>query len=147
MKLILQQRTPLKHKIDSLGAISLISFSGLLGINQVLIKLSNNGIDPIFSAGARSLLALPFLGLWMLLATKPIQLTRNTAILGLSAGIIFAVEFFFLYLALDLLRGQSSFYSMPFGLYNVHFGCMELTNLLLGLILSLWYRLGGKYQL
>ena len=134
----------MKDKIDSLGAISLISFSGLLGINQVLIKLSNNGIDPIFSAGARSLLALPFLGLWMLLATKPIQLTRNTVILGLSAGIIFAVEFFFLYLALDhttVVRSSIIFYSMPVWLSimsHFWFANDKLTNLkLLGLILSL----------
>ena len=57
----------MKNKIDKIGSISLISFSALLGINQVLIKITNEGIDPIFSAGIRSLIAIFFLGLWMIL--------------------------------------------------------------------------------
>jgi len=45
-----------KKKIDSLGATALISFSAMLGLNQVLIKIVNDGLQPVFQAGLRSVL-------------------------------------------------------------------------------------------
>ena len=37
-----------KNKIDAFGAVALISFSLLLGINHVVIKIVNVGLNPIF---------------------------------------------------------------------------------------------------
>ena len=71
----------MKDSIDNVGAISLIGFSGLLGINQALIKITNEGIDPIFSAGIRSLTAMLFLLVWMILSRKPIELKAGTILL------------------------------------------------------------------
>lgn len=48
-----------KDRIDATGATFLIVFSAVLGLNQVLIKLVNVGLQPVFQAGMRSLLALP----------------------------------------------------------------------------------------
>ena len=92
----------MKDKIDYTGAISLIGFSGLLGINQALIKITNEGIDPIFSAGIRSLIAMLFLLFWMTVSRKPIELKAGTILLGILTGLIFALEFLLLYIALDL---------------------------------------------
>ncbi len=134
----------MKNKIDKIGSISLISFSALLGINQVLIKITNEGIDPIFSAGIRSLIAIFFLGLWMILFNKSLDLKKGTYLLGICTGIIFSLEFFLLYLALDfttVIRSSIIFYSMPVWLAIIsHFWFPndKLTKIkCTGLILSL----------
>ena len=61
-----------KTKIDAFGAIALISFSLLLGINHVVIKIVNLGLNPIFFAGIRSFIAFIFIIIWMKLFDKPI---------------------------------------------------------------------------
>ena len=42
-----------KTRIDTLGAVVLVLFSALLGLNQVLVKLVNAGMHPVFQAGLR----------------------------------------------------------------------------------------------
>ena len=46
-----------KEKIDSIGALALIVFSATMGLNQVMIKIVNDGLQPVFQAGLRSILA------------------------------------------------------------------------------------------
>ncbi len=133
----------MKNKIDSFGAISLVGFSGLLGINQALIKITNEGFDPVFSASIRSLLAMVFLLSWMTLLKKPIVFKPDTILIGLLTGLIFSLEFFLLYIALDLttvIRSSIIFYSMPVWLCIIsHFWFYndKLTKIKsLGLVLS-----------
>ena len=105
-----------KTKIDSFGAIALISFSLLLGINHVVIKIVNLGLNPIFFAGIRSFIAFIFIIIWMKLFNKPIVFNRKYTKIGFIAGIIFALEFLFLFLALDFTtvsRNSIIYYSMP----------------------------------
>ena len=47
-----------KDRIDAFGATLLIIFSAMLGLNQVLDKLVNEGMGPLFQAGLRSACAL-----------------------------------------------------------------------------------------
>ena len=147
----------MKDKIDYAGAISLIGFSGLLGINQALIKITNEGIDPIFSAGIRSLIAMLFLLVWMIVSRKPIEIKAGTTLLGILTGLIFALEFLLLYIALDLttvVRSSIIFYSMPVWLSIIsHFWFRndKLTKIKsLGLILSVtgvtWAILSNSYS-
>ena len=91
-----------KTKIDAFGAIALICFSLLLGINHVVIKIVNIGLNPIFFAGIRSFIAFIFIIIWMKLFDKPIVFNRKYTKISFIAGIIFASEFLFLFLALDL---------------------------------------------
>ena len=105
-----------KTKIDTFGAIALISFSLLLGINHVVIKIVNLGLNPIFFAGIRSFIAFFFIVLWMKLMKKPIVFHRENLVISLLAGLIFALEFLFLFLALDFTtvsRNSIIYYSMP----------------------------------
>ena len=37
-----------KDRIDAFGAVSLVGFSLLLGFNQVVIKVVNEGMQPVF---------------------------------------------------------------------------------------------------
>jgi len=40
-----------KEKIDLFGAVALISLSALLGLNHVVIKVVNTGLNPVFLQG------------------------------------------------------------------------------------------------
>lgn len=105
-----------KDHIDAFGAASLIGFSALLGLNQVVIKLVNAGLQPVFSAGLRSAGAMILLFLWMRLRRSGPQFTREVLPSGLLSGVLFASEFILLFLALDLTtvaRTSVLFYSMP----------------------------------
>lgn len=42
-----------KDRIDTFGAISLVGSAPILGLNRVVIKVVNDGLQPVFAAGAR----------------------------------------------------------------------------------------------
>ncbi|SDX98417.1 Permease of the drug/metabolite transporter (DMT) superfamily [Citreimonas salinaria] len=105
-----------RDAIDLVGASGLVVFSTLLAANQVVIKLTNGGIGPIFGAGLRSVLALCVLGLWVWFAGRRITGLRAAFWPGLMLGGFFTIEFVMLFLALDLTtvsRASILFYSMP----------------------------------
>lgn len=106
-----------KSRIDAFGATSLIGFSALLGLNQVLVKIVNGGMQPVFQAGLRSLLAFPVLLLFALIMRRKLSISDGSLIPGLFTGTLFAGEFVLLFLALDftsVARSSIFFYTMPF---------------------------------
>lgn len=118
-----------KSRLDGAGVVMLLGVQALLAVNQVIIKLVNAGLQPVFFAGLRSLLAILFVGAWLLWKSRPPRLRRETWGAGLLIGSLFAAEFLFLFLALDLTTvGRSALimYSMPvwFALL-AHFGLGE----------------------
>ena len=105
-----------KDQLDSFGVIALIGFSVLLGINHVVIKIVNTGIQPIFFCGLRSVIATIFVVGWMMYKRIPILIDIESAKLGIIAGLIFAGEFLCLFVALDytsVIRNSIIYYSMP----------------------------------
>ena len=105
-----------KHQIDLFGAAALTSFALLLAFNQVVVKVTNDGFQPVFLAGLRSLGAIFCIGLWIWWRGIPFRFERGTRLAGLIIGIVFAVEFILLFTALDLTtvsRASVIFYSMP----------------------------------
>jgi drug/metabolite transporter (DMT)-like permease len=105
-----------KDRIDTFGATSLIAFAGLLAFNQVVIAVVNEGLQPVFFAGVRSAIAVVAILVWMRLRGLRLDLRRDTWGPGVLCGLIFAAEFLFLFLALDLTtvtRVSVIFYSMP----------------------------------
>ncbi|MFQ6552060.1 DMT family transporter [Aestuariibius insulae] len=105
-----------RDSMDAFGAISLIGFSALLGLNQVIIAVVNDGLQPVFFAGLRSAGAMVLLWLWIRLRSGPLTLHPGTAVPGILIGLCFAVEFIFLFVALDLTtvsRTSVIFYTMP----------------------------------
>ena len=132
-----------KNKIDAFGAVALISFSLLLGINHVVIKIVNVGLNPIFFAGIRSFIAFLFIIIWMKFTRKPIVFNKKNLNICLIAGLVFALEFLFLFLALDFTsvsRNSIIYYSMPLWLTVLLFFTKNKEKLsfikLLGLILA-----------
>lgn len=114
-----------KDHIDVFGAVSLIGFAALLAFNQVVIKVSNDGFQPVFMAALRSMGALPCLWLWMRFRGIPITVAPATWGAGILIGVIFTAEFIFMFIALDLTtvtRMVLIFYSMPIWLaIGAHF--------------------------
>ena len=110
------RRMDAKRPIDAAGAAGLIVFSTTLALNQVVVKLTNDGFAPVFQAGLRSVLALGIIGGWILWQRLSLDLTRSQVQWGVISGVLFAAEFVFLFNALDLTsvaRASIIFYSMP----------------------------------
>ena len=82
-----------KSHIDALGAVLLVYCSASMGINQVLVKLVNEGLAPVFQAGLRSACAfLPVL-LFAVVTRRRLTLSDGSFWPGIVAGLFFAFEF------------------------------------------------------
>lgn len=117
---------PRKDRLDAFGIAALLAVQLLFAFNQIIIKIVNHGLQPVFFAGLRSVLAVVFVAAWLWLRGRPPRFTRATVTAGLLIGCAFSAEFIFLFQALDLTTvGRTSviFYSMPVWLaLMAHFG-------------------------
>ncbi len=105
-----------KDRIDAFGGTVLVVFSALMGLNQVLVKLVNDGLAPVFQAGLRSACAfLPVLAFaW--LARRRLSLGDGSLGPGLLCGTVFAIEFLLLFQSVEytsVARVSVLFYTMP----------------------------------
>lgn len=115
-----------RERLDGVGLAAILGVTLLLAANQIVIKDVNGGIQPVFFAGLRSLLATGFVWLWLRHRGLTGRVRRADLAPGLWVGLVFAIEFMALFLALDLTsvgRASVIFYSMPvwMGLL-AHFG-------------------------
>ena len=107
---------PRKEHLDAFGVTALTAFAALLAFNQVVIRVTNEGMQPVFFAGLRSAGGVVCLGAWMALRGVPVALPRRLVLWGVLIGTVFAVEFVCLFLALDyttVTRTSVIFYTMP----------------------------------
>lgn len=105
-----------KSQIDLFGAAALTGFALLLAFNQVVIKVTNGGLQPVFFAALRSAGAVLCIWLWLRWRGIPLRFEKGTRIAGFAIGCVFAFEFICLFVALDLTavsRASVIFYSMP----------------------------------
>jgi drug/metabolite transporter (DMT)-like permease len=120
---------PRKPSLDSTGAVVLLGVTLLFAVNQLIIKVTNQGLQPVFFAGLRSVLAVGFVAAWMRYRGISLNLNRAMLPFGALIGAAFAAEFLFLFLALDLTtlgRASVIFYSMPLWFAVLaHFGLGE----------------------
>lgn len=118
-----------KDRLDAFGGAVLIGVTLLLAFNQIIVKIVNTGLQPVFFAGLRSALAVFFVWAWLVWRKRPPRLNRAAWGPGLLMGLVFAAEFLCLFLALDLTTvGRTSviFYSMPVWFAILaHFGLGE----------------------
>ncbi len=106
-----------KDHIDIPGATSLTLFSILLGLNQALVKLVNAGFSPVFQAGLRSVFAFCVVLLAARMLNRRLSISDGSLGPGLVSGLLFSVEFFLLFTALDyttVSRVSMFFYTQPF---------------------------------
>ena len=132
-----------KDRIDTFGAVMLVAQSAALGINQVLIKLVNAGMEPAFQAGLRSLCAAPLVLAYAVFRKKRLSVRDGSLLPGVLCGLFFATEFVLLFYGLSLTsvaRASILFYTMPVWLAIVaHFVLGERLSLarVVGLTLAL----------
>jgi drug/metabolite transporter (DMT)-like permease len=105
-----------KTHIDLIGVVALTAFAMNFALNQVVVKVSNGGFQPVFMAALRSIGAAVVLVAWMRARGISLRLPRASLVGGVLAGTLFAFEFIFLFNALDLTtvsRASILFYAMP----------------------------------
>ncbi|MFM2356542.1 MAG: hypothetical protein RLZZ528_2278 [Pseudomonadota bacterium] len=105
-----------KDRLDGFGATALTGFALFLALNQIIIKLVNDGLQPVFFAGLRSLIALVCLSIWLGRRGALPDLGGKDRFWGVTSGLFFAAEFIFMFIALDLTsvtRVAILLYSMP----------------------------------
>lgn len=73
----------------------------LWGLNQIVVKLGNTGISPLAHAGLRSAGATLVLLGWIAWRKVPILNHDRTLWPGVIAGLLFAVEFVFMFIGLQ----------------------------------------------
>lgn len=114
-----------REELDLIGAVALTGFAALFAVNQVVIKLVNGGLDPVFFAGLRS--AIAAVAIWgaLRLGGRPAGLRRRDLGPGLLVGALFALQFTCLFSSLDhtsVARCSIIFYSMPvWAVLGAHF--------------------------
>lgn len=105
-----------RRDLDLPGLAGLLAITLVLAFNQVVIKVTNDGLQPVFQAGLRSLFGVVCLFAWVGLSSRHIRLRRDEILSGLLLGLLFAIEFVLLFMALDVTsvaRSAILFYSMP----------------------------------
>ncbi|WP_085309247.1 DMT family transporter [Planktotalea arctica] len=105
-----------KDRLDAFGVSAMLGFAVLFAFNQVVIKVTIEGIQPIFAAGLRSLLGLAALIVWMRWRGISMHMTRGQMWGAALVGALFSIEFLCIFLALDITtvsRASVIFYTMP----------------------------------
>ena len=143
-----------KDRIDALGGVLLVSISMLLGLNQVLVKVVGEGMHPAMQAGVRSAFAIvPVLAL-ALFFRRRLSISDGSLPWGIFTGVLFAVEFLLMFLALDystVARVSVLFYTMPVWMtIGAHFlipaeritpvRALGLTIAVGGVVVAMWGR-------
>ncbi|MCW1933802.1 DMT family transporter [Pararhodobacter zhoushanensis] len=103
-----------RRPLDPTGFWLMFGLALLFGANNLMIKLGNEGLQPVFFAGVRSVIGTGALALWMAWRKIPVRLDLWRA--GLVMGLLFSAEFMLLFIALDntsVVRASSLFYAMP----------------------------------
>jgi drug/metabolite transporter (DMT)-like permease len=106
-----------KSYLDSKAVTILLILCLLWGVNMVAIKFSNRGLAPIFTAGMRSLGASVLMLAWMIYRKQPLVPKGLKLIHPLTVGVLFGLEFVFIYVAQQYtLASRSSIFlfSSPF---------------------------------
>ena len=104
-----------KETLDLKAIVILTGLCLLWGFNAVTIKVSNEGISPVFCAGTRSVIAVVALAIWM--KAKKLPLFPSNLLDGVVVGFLFGTEFACLYASLLYTTGSSAWillYSTPF---------------------------------
>lgn len=102
-------------RLDVKAVFLLIFLCLIWGLNATTIKLSTEGIAPIFCAGLRSVIATGCLVLWML--WKRLELFPGRLLDGMLIGFMFGAEFGLIYSAVIYTTTSSAWillYTSPF---------------------------------
>jgi drug/metabolite transporter (DMT)-like permease len=103
--------------LDAVAISILLILCASWGLQQVSIKIVNQGISPLIQAGIRSAGAAILLFIWMRVRREPILNKDGTLWWGIAAGVLFAGEFLLIYWGLEFTLASRSvifLYLSPF---------------------------------
>ncbi|MFO7667792.1 MAG: DMT family transporter [Desulfobacterales bacterium] len=107
-----------KSRVLDLKAIILLTvLCASWGLQQVTIKIANQGISPILQSGIRSIGAAILVWIWMVAHREPLFKKDKTLWWGIGAGLLFSGEFILIYWGLvftNASRAVIFLYMSPF---------------------------------
>lgn len=106
-----------RSELDRLAVGIMLVLCTVWGLQQVVVKVANAGISPIFQSGLRSIGAFVLVLIWAKLRGVRLMESDGTLWAGILAGLLFAAEFALIYVALeytDASRGVIFLYTAPF---------------------------------
>ncbi len=106
-----------KNNLDLLAIAILFVLCASWGLQQVAIKITSQGVSPIFQSAVRSVCATILVGIWMWIRKDPIFNSDGTLWWGLGAGILFGLEFLLIYWGLEYTNASRAvvfLYLSPF---------------------------------
>jgi len=120
-----RQEIERRSDIDALAAGAMLLLTLSWGLNQVLIKVSNTGYNPVLMTVGRSALAAVLVFAWCRWRGIRVFERDGTLWAGLVVGLLFGLEFVLIFFGLDFTsaaRGTLMINTMPFWvLIGAHF--------------------------
>lgn len=92
---------PDRKPVDAYAFGVMVLLTLTWGFQQVAIKVAAPGVSTVMQSGIRSIIATALLLFWARLRGIPLFDRDRTLGPGLAAGVLFAAEFFFIYLGLN----------------------------------------------
>lgn len=109
---------PQQHaELDRVAVITMVVMCAILGMQNVVVKIGNEGISPIWQSGLRSIGATVLVWAWAKLRGIRLWDADGSLWPGMLAGVLFAAEFGLIFTALlytDASRGVIFLYTAPF---------------------------------
>ncbi len=106
-----------RTELDRLAVGLMVVLCTVFGLQQVVVKVANAGISPVFQAGLRSIGAFVLVLLWARLRGVKLGTRDGSFWPGVIAGLLFAGEFALIYVGLeytDASRSVIFLYTAPF---------------------------------
>jgi drug/metabolite transporter (DMT)-like permease len=106
-----------KDRIDMQGFLIILLLTILWGLNYPAVKISNTGLSPVFTTFLRSVIATFFGVIYCLVVKQPLFHRGILLFHGAMVGILFGLEFVFLYFGLlytNAARAAIFVYLAPF---------------------------------
>lgn len=131
-----------KDHIDLKGFAIILILTILWGLNYPVVKLSNTGLSPIFTAFLRSSIASCCGIIYCIMVKQPLFHRGILLFHGAVVGVLFGLEFVCIYLGMlytDSARAAIFVYLSPFAVaLGAHFFLKEKLNLIkiIGLLLA-----------
>jgi drug/metabolite transporter (DMT)-like permease len=107
----------MNHTLDLTAMAILVVLCASWGLQQVAVKIANQGISPILQSGLRSIGATVLLLIWVTVRREPMLERDGTLWWGIAAGFLFAVEFLLIYWGLTFTNASRAvifLYLSPF---------------------------------
>jgi drug/metabolite transporter (DMT)-like permease len=106
-----------KDALDRTAILVLVALCASWGLQQVTVKIANQGISPIWQSGIRSIGSTILLLIWMAVRRQPLMEKDGSLWYGIVAGLLFAVEFLLVYWGLEFTNASRAaifLYLSPF---------------------------------